>query len=134
MGYYIRHRAGGHPVGFSGPYASLKEAHYERDIRAQKFPFNNYIVVWSNDEQERHNLGIVVQAPITDKFTKPAHYVRLSPEPLDVITAWGLPYPRSAAIKYIARAGHKDSEVDDLKKAIAYLEYEVRKLEKTSAS
>jgi hypothetical protein len=36
------------------------------------------------------------------------------------------------AIKYICRAGHKDSAVQDLKKAIHYLENELSHLTSTS--
>lgn len=55
----------------------------------------------------------------------PTHYSRLKPEPIEVMKSW---FPNSMfanAIKYIARAGHKESETveDDIKKAINYLYY-----------
>lgn len=55
----------------------------------------------------------------------PTHYSRLKPEPIEVMKSW---FPESMlanAIKYIARAGHKESETveDDIKKAINYLYY-----------
>jgi len=59
-----------------------------------------------------------------DAVTSPPHYVRLNPQPLDVIEAWGLDYHRGNALKYLARAGHKGTTADeatDLRKAAAYL-------------
>lgn len=59
----------------------------------------------------------------TDNITKPNHYTRLHPEPLDVIEAWGLNYNQGCVIKYVARAGHKPGEpaIRDLKKAQEYI-------------
>ncbi|HWR49911.1 MAG TPA: DUF3310 domain-containing protein [Bryobacteraceae bacterium] len=53
---------------------------------------------------------------------RPAHYTRLNPEPLDVIEAWGLGWHLGNVLKYIARAGHKGSELQDLRKARNYLD------------
>lgn len=65
--------------------------------------------------------------PDHDPVRNPAHYTRLSPEPLDVIEAWGLDFHTGQAIKYIARAGHKDENtaVQDLEKAVFYLQRRV---------
>lgn len=52
------------------------------------------------------------------------HYKRLTPEPWDIVYAWGLDFYLGNAQKYIARAAHKTGEGQrlDLKKAIHYLE------------
>jgi hypothetical protein len=55
----------------------------------------------------------------------PAHYTRGSIEVWDFIRDQELNYHLGNAIKYICRAGYKDSKVDDLKKAIHYLENEL---------
>jgi hypothetical protein len=55
----------------------------------------------------------------------PDHYKRGSVEPWDFIRDQGLNYHLGNAIKYIVRAGYKDSKVDDLKKAIHYLQNEL---------
>lgn len=62
----------------------------------------------------------------------PTHYNVGRIEVIDVIEAWGLGYGfnRGNAIKYIARAGHKDSEIEDLKKAVWYIQREIERLEK----
>ena len=55
----------------------------------------------------------------------PAYYTRGSIECWDFIRDQQLNYHLGNALKYICRAGHKDSAVSDLKKAIHYLENEI---------
>lgn len=55
----------------------------------------------------------------------PAHYTRGSIEVWDFIRDQGLNYHLGNAVKYISRAGYKDSKIADLKKAIHYLENEL---------
>ena len=64
--------------------------------------------------------------------TSPSYYKRGSIQPWDFIRDQGLNYHLGNAIKYICRAGHKDSAVQDLKKAIHYLENELSHLTTTS--
>jgi hypothetical protein len=58
----------------------------------------------------------------------PLHYTRGSIEVWDFIRDQGLNYFRGNAIKYICRAGFKSpqTEIEDLKKAIHYLENELQ--------
>ena len=58
----------------------------------------------------------------------PTHYTRGSIEVWDFIRDQGLNYFRGNAIKYICRAGFKSpqTEIEDLKKAIHYLENELQ--------
>ena len=57
----------------------------------------------------------------------PIHYTRGTIEVWDFIRDQGLNYFRGNAIKYICRAGFKSThtEIEDLKKAIHYLENEL---------
>ena len=55
----------------------------------------------------------------------PAHYTRGSIEVWDFIRDQQLNYHLGNAIKYICRAGYKDSKREDLEKAIHYLENEL---------
>ncbi len=61
----------------------------------------------------------------------PAYYKRGSIETWDFIRTKDLNFHLGNAIKYIVRAGYKDSKTEDLKKAIHYLENE---LEHTNTS
>ena len=56
----------------------------------------------------------------------PRYYTRGSIEVWDFIRDQGLDYHLGCAIKYICRAGYKDSKVDDLKKALHYIENELQ--------
>lgn len=61
---------------------------------------------------------------MNDQVNKPAHYTHSEIEPIDVTEQWNLDFFMGNAVKYIARAGKKNSEdiVDDLGKAIWYLQ------------
>ncbi len=48
-------------------------------------------------------------------------------EAIKVIDAWELGFCLGNAVKYIARAGHKIDRIEDLKKAIWYLQHEINK-------
>lgn len=64
----------------------------------------------------------------------PVHYNMGGIEVIDAIEAWGFGegFNRGNAIKYIARAGRKDplKEVEDLKKARQYIDFEIARLER----
>lgn len=64
-----------------------------------------------------------------DNINHPPHYTFSKIEPIDVIEAWGLGYHLGCVVKYIARAGHKGSELEDLQKAAWYLHRKVKELE-----
>jgi len=57
--------------------------------------------------------------------TGPNYYKRGSIQVWDFIRDQGLNFHLGNAIKYICRAGYKDSKVEDLKKAIHYLQNEL---------
>jgi len=60
----------------------------------------------------------------------PNHYK--TDEDFDVIDfchLYNLNFARGSAVKYIARAGKKDDEIEDLKKAIDFLQRELKYLD-----
>jgi hypothetical protein len=60
----------------------------------------------------------------------PSHYVDgRKYEPIQVINDWQLGFNLGNAVKYISRAGRKDPSkyVEDLEKAIYYIQYEIQK-------
>ena len=65
-----------------------------------------------------------------DPVKHPSHYTDVVPgiECIDV-TQW-FNFNKGNAIKYIWRSGKKDDEVQDLKKAIEYLQIEIKRIEK----
>jgi hypothetical protein len=71
---------------------------------------------------------------MADAVNHPAHYNVGKFEVVDVIADWKLNFNRGNAVKYIARAGHKDpsKEVEDLEKAMFYLRHEIATLKGAS--
>lgn len=57
----------------------------------------------------------------------PSHYA-FAITPIDAIEAWDLNFSRGCVVKYIARAPHKGTELQDLEKALRYLEREVARV------
>jgi hypothetical protein len=53
-------------------------------------------------------------------------------EAIKVIDYWGLDFCLGNTVKYISRAGkkHPDKELEDLKKALWYLQHKIETLEK----
>ena len=52
-------------------------------------------------------------------------------EPLDVILDWELSWCLGTVVKYVARAGRKGPPIEDLRKAMVYLQKEIELLEGT---
>ena len=67
---------------------------------------------------------------MSDLINDPAHYQRGGMQSIDVIEAFELNYRRGNAVKYLLRAGHKDNELEDLKKCAWYLAREIKALER----
>lgn len=65
---------------------------------------------------------------MADKVNHPPHYNQGKFEVIDVIEDWGLGFSTGNAVKYIARAKHKGTELEDLEKARWYLNREIRRL------
>ena len=68
---------------------------------------------------------------MSDMVNHPAHYTDGRIEVIDFIEDKRLNYPRGNALKYLCRAGKKDpaKEVEDLQKAIWYINREIQRLE-----
>lgn len=65
-----------------------------------------------------------------DPVNHPAHYTYGSIEVSDFIADKGLNFFRGNVVKYVSRAGKKDAdtELEDLRKAVWYLEREITRL------
>lgn len=62
-----------------------------------------------------------------DSVFSPKHYTAGKYEVIDVIEDWNLNFRLANAIKYIARHQHKGKPLEDLKKALWYLQREIDK-------
>lgn len=67
---------------------------------------------------------------MNDNVNHPSHYTDGKIEVIDFIEQKNLNFHRGNAVKYIARAGKKDpaKEIEDLEKAVWYLQREIEKL------
>lgn len=72
--------------------------------------------------------------PMKDDVNSPAHYTMGNIEVIEAIEDWKLNYHRGSAVKYIARAGRKDpsKEIEDLKKAVWFIQRDITRLENVS--
>lgn len=76
-----------------------------------------------------------MKAPVIDRnsdaVNHPSHYTAGGVEVIAAIEAWGLGFCLGNAVKYIARAGKKDSAkiFEDLQKARWYIERELATIE-----
>ena len=64
-----------------------------------------------------------------DMVIKPSHYERWNIEPVTFIMLNDMEFWRGNVIKYIARAGFKDDEIQDLLKAKRYIDMRINQLE-----
>lgn len=65
-----------------------------------------------------------------DRVVHPDHYNVGRIEVWDAIVAWKLDFLLGNVIKYVARAGHKENRVEDLRKAEQYIEKAIEVAEK----
>ena len=67
-----------------------------------------------------------------DKVNHPSHYNAGNIEVIDAIEDWNLGFSLGNAIKYIARCEHKENKIEDLKKAIWYINREIKHSQNSS--
>lgn len=79
------------------------------------------------------NNPVATATPPSDPVNHPSHYCTGNIEVIDFIMDKKLNFCRGNAIKYIVRAGLKDKNktIEDLQKAIFYINREIKELEAT---
>lgn len=91
--------------------------------RPHTCPWGSQRVKWVECEDE-------VKSENYDSVNRPSHYTEgRKYEPIEVITDWKLDFCLGNALKYISRAGRKQDEIEDLKKAQWYIERKIKQLE-----
>jgi hypothetical protein len=64
----------------------------------------------------------------------PMHYITESKvDVIDFCKMYDMNFNRGNIVKYLARAGKKDNELQDMRKALDYIEREIKWLEKLQA-
>ena len=69
-----------------------------------------------------------ITKPENDPVEHPSHYTRGNIEVIEYIEDKNFDFHLGNAIKYISRAGYKQNAVEDLRKAIWYIERKISKL------
>lgn len=113
------------------PYAELK-----RDINTNDDPSlvePGYIIVrfpeYHTSPKPDNELPSKEETSF-DAVHRPSHYTEgRKYEPRKVIADWGLNFNLGNAVKYISRAGRKGDKIEDLRKAIQYIEFEIEELD-----
>lgn len=67
-----------------------------------------------------------------EKVNHPSHYNQGKIEVIDAIEDWNLNFCEGNVIKYVARHRHKEEPLEDLRKAMWYLERLIGKIEDES--
>lgn len=80
-------------------------------------------------EDDRRNLHIMRGGNYGDLVNHPPHYNQGKYETIDVIEDADLGYHLSAALKYILRCKWKQHEIEDLRKAVWYIERYISRAE-----
>lgn len=72
-------------------------------------------------------LGQQITTTRGDSVNHPQHYTFGKYEVIDVLEDWQLNFHLGNAVKYIARAGKKGDALEDLQKALWYVEREIKR-------
>jgi hypothetical protein len=78
----------------------------------------------------QREVTVTIDEPKREMVDHPLHYGgKNNPyEAIKVIEAWNLGFCLGNTVKYIARAGKKDAKIQELEKALWYLQREIQKL------
>lgn len=85
-----------------------------------------------SDKELLNTMGKAYGKAMDDKdnmINHPSHYTFGKIEVIDAIDDWQLGFYEGQVIKYVARAKHKENELQDLKKAQFYLNRLIKKME-----
>ena len=113
------------------PYEELNE-----NIRTigETYAKPGYVLILFPEYHTKSDNGLSSKEETSfDAVSHPSHYTEgRKYEPRKVIANWGLNFNLGNAVKYISRAGRKRDKIEDLRKAIQYIEFEIEELEEKS--
>ena len=90
------------------------------------YKLTSYWKKGKNIERANKYLNKINETSPTDNVNNPRHYNTGTIEVITVIEDWKLNFNLGNAIKYIGRCEHKNNKKEDIKKAIWYLERELK--------
>ena len=86
---------------------------------------NTYIRHYKNKQGKDMLMFEIEEKEMVDH---PSHYNQ-GIETIEYIESWSMNFNTGNVIKYVTRAGYKDNQLEDLKKAMWYLQREIDRLE-----
>ena len=102
---------------------------YNKYVNVNVFsPDYTKITTWDNEDV----FTMTETTKKNDAVNSPKHYTVGKYEVIDVIEDWDLNFRLANTIKYIARHKHKGKPLEDLKKALWYLQREIDRYESNS--
>lgn len=116
--FYMQHERNRHPCNTCEGY----NKYVNRNIYIHQ-PDTVSIKTW--DDEDSFVEWDKKQDTKNDNINSPKHYTAGKYEVIDVIEDWDLNFRLANAIKYIARHKHKGKPLEDLEKALWYLQREV---------
>lgn len=127
--FYMQHERDKHPCNVCEGY----NKYVNRNIYIQR-PDTIEIRTWDDEDAfDDYGGGSTLDAYPElkqDNINSPQHYTHGKYEVIDVIEDWDLNFRLANAVKYIARHKHKGKPLEDLKKALWYLQREIDKYER----
>ena len=104
----------------------------EQNIEVNESDLKDAEIKENTKETLQETLDKVKEPVENDNVNHPSHYTDGNIEVMDFIEDKQLNFARGNVIKYVSRAGKKDpnKELEDLKKAMWYLNREIERLEK----
>ena len=100
------------------------------DVEFDCLDYNDFELETEEKAKGEPKPQVVSTMPKDDAVSHPSHYADGKIEVIDFIEDKGLNFNRGNAVKYVCRAGKKDpaKEVEDLEKAVFYLNHEIERL------
>ena len=86
---------------------------------------NTYIRHYKNKQGKDMLMFEIEEKEMVDH---PSHYNQ-GIETIEYIESWSMNFNTGNVIKYVTRAGYKDNQLEDLKKAMWYLQREIDRIE-----
>jgi hypothetical protein len=114
-----------------------KDIKLGRTLTGWYVSFDNRVTptVLTPDDAWRAAYGMLVNAPTPnhteqpDPIARPEHYRKCSIEPFQIWRELSLNGFMGDALKYLMRLGYKDAKINELKKCIRYLKWEIENVE-----
>ena len=127
--FYMQHERDKHPCNTCEGYNKYVNRNIyinKPDIVAmQEWEDEAYDGYYGGSEDYVESVHSPAERKLEDSIFSPKHYTSGKYEVIDVIEDWDLNFRLANTIKYIARHKHKGKPLEDLKKALWYLQREI---------